>query len=85
VQRILLDLRGEVCPYTFVRAKLALEELEFYDEMEILVDHRPAFSSLPRALREEGCNVLSTESVPSIKSDETFRIVVCKNPLDESV
>jgi len=59
VKRVQLNLCGEVCPYTFVRAKLALEELDIDDEMEILLDHRPARISLPRALREEGHEVLA--------------------------
>ena len=55
----ILDLRGEVCPYTFVRTKLALEELADGDELTLLFDHRPAFESVPRALREDGHEVLS--------------------------
>lgn len=54
----ILDLRGEVCPYTFVRTKLALEDLEDGDELTLLFDHRPAFESVPRALREDGHEVL---------------------------
>jgi tRNA 2-thiouridine synthesizing protein A len=53
-----LDLRGEVCPYTFVRTKLAIEELEDGDELTLLLDHRPAFTSVPRALREDGHELL---------------------------
>lgn len=59
-----LDLRGEVCPYTFVRTKLALEELADGDELVICVDHRPAFTSVPRSLREDGHAVLSIEHSP---------------------
>ena len=55
----LLDLRGEVCPYTFVRTKLALEDLPDGAELEIWVDHRAAFDNVPRALREDGHTVLS--------------------------
>lgn len=57
----ILDLRGEVCPYTFVRTKLALEDLEDGDELTLLLDHRPAFESVPRALREDGHEVLRIE------------------------
>jgi TusA-related sulfurtransferase len=53
-----LDLRGEVCPYTFVRTKLAIEELEDGDELTLLLDHKPAFTSVPRALREDGHELL---------------------------
>lgn len=59
--RTRLDLTGEVCPYTFVRAKLALEELVAGDELELIVDHRPAWLSLPRSLREEGHELVGVE------------------------
>lgn len=66
--RPFLDLRGEVCPYTFVRTKLALEDLPPGSELEIWLDHRAAFRSVPRALREEGHEVLACEV-----SDEPLR------------
>ena len=56
-----LDLRGEVCPYTFVRTKLALEELADGDELILTLDHRPAFTNVPQALVEDGHRVLSIE------------------------
>lgn len=61
MQRVRLDLCGEVCPYTFVRAKLALEDeaLGEGDELLLVLDHQPARTSLPRALREEGHEVLA--------------------------
>lgn len=71
-----LDLTGEVCPYTFVRTKLALEELAIGDEIDLLFDHRPALASVPRALREEGHEVLRIEPL----SDDRFRILVRKRP-----
>ena len=54
-----LDLAGEVCPYTFVRAKLRLEELPIGAELHILVDHAPAAENVPRSLKDEGQEVVS--------------------------
>lgn len=54
----LLDLRGEVCPFTFVRAKVLLEELLPGACLRLLVDHLPAVSNLPRSLRDWGQRVL---------------------------
>ena len=54
-----LDLSGEVCPYTFLRAKLRLEELPLGAELHVLVDHPPAAENVPRALRGEGQEVVS--------------------------
>ena len=56
---ITLDLSGEVCPYTFVRTKLCLEELPLGTELHILVDHAPAAENVPRSLVAEGQEVLS--------------------------
>jgi tRNA 2-thiouridine synthesizing protein A len=57
-----LDLTGEVCPFTFVRAKLRLEELPLGARLEILVDHAPAAANVPRALVGEGHQVLLVEA-----------------------
>jgi tRNA 2-thiouridine synthesizing protein A len=57
-----LDLSGEVCPFTFVRAKLALEELALGATLEIFVDHGPAAENVPRSLRSEGQEVVSVEA-----------------------
>jgi tRNA 2-thiouridine synthesizing protein A len=61
MSRVELDLRGEVCPYTFVRTKLAIEELADGDELSLRLDHRPAFDNIPRSLREDGHDVIAIE------------------------
>lgn len=33
-----LDLKGEVCPYTFVKSKLMLEEMNLGEVLEAIVD-----------------------------------------------
>jgi tRNA 2-thiouridine synthesizing protein A len=56
-----IDLTGEVCPFTFVRTKLALEELALGESLEVFVDHAPAAENVPRSLRAEGQEVVSVE------------------------
>jgi len=53
-----LDLCGEVCPFTFVRTKLALEELAIGAVLRVIVDHEPATRNLPRSATEWGQEVL---------------------------
>ena len=53
-----LDLRGEVCPFTFVRTKLALEALPVGAELAVIVDHEPAIRTIPKSAREWGQDVL---------------------------
>jgi tRNA 2-thiouridine synthesizing protein A len=56
-----LDIRGEVCPYTFVKTKLALEEMAPGQVLRVLVDYEPATKNVPRSVRLQGDEVLSVE------------------------
>ena len=56
-----LDLKGEVCPYTFVKTKLKLEELDSGEELTILFDHAPAVENVPRSLKNEGHKIMGIE------------------------
>ena len=56
-----IDLQGEVCPYTFLRTKLALEEMAAGEELAIVLDHPPAFRNVPQSLQEDGHQVLAVE------------------------
>lgn len=59
-----LDLAGEVCPFTFVRTKLALEALPIGAVLRVVVDHEPAVRNIPRSAREWGQEVIATEALP---------------------
>lgn len=52
-----LDLCGEICPYTFVRTRLRLEELPLGSRLTVLVDHEPATRNIPRSALEWGQEV----------------------------
>ena len=54
-----LDLCGEVCPFTFLRVKLLLEELPLEARVSVIVDHAPAVTNVPRSLADEGQEVES--------------------------
>lgn len=56
-----LDLRGEVCPYTFVKSKLALEELEVGQVLRVTVDNSESASNVPKSLSLEGHEVISLD------------------------
>ncbi len=53
-----LDLKGEVCPYTFVKSKLIIEEMEVGEILEVCVDHAPAAKNVPRSMEMEGQEVV---------------------------
>jgi tRNA 2-thiouridine synthesizing protein A len=53
-----LDICGEVCPFTFVRTRLALEALPIGAVLRVLVDHEPATRNIPRSAAEWGQEVI---------------------------
>jgi len=53
-----LDLVGELCPFTFVRTKLALEALPIGATLRVIVDHEPAIRNIPRSATEWGQEIL---------------------------
>ena len=52
-----LDLTGVMCPLNWVKAKLALEELDPGDELTLLLDPGEPIESVPRSAREDGHEV----------------------------
>ena len=53
-----MDLKGQVCPYTFVRSKLAIEKMALGQVLEVIFDHKPAVENVPRSMENEGQKVL---------------------------
>ncbi len=56
-----IDIRGQICPYTFVRSKLAIEKMNLGEVLEIVIDHKPASENVPRSMESEGQKVLKIE------------------------
>jgi TusA-related sulfurtransferase len=52
-----LDLTGVVCPLNWVKAKLALEDLDPGDQLMLLLDPGEPIESVPRSAREDGHEV----------------------------
>lgn len=69
-----LDIKGEVCPYTFVKTKLTLETMESGEVLEIITDHQPASVNIPRSLKGEGHEVLTVDEM----EESRWRIIVQK-------
>lgn len=57
-----LDLRGEVCPYTFLKSKLALEAMAVGEVLRVVVDNETSARDVPRGLANAGHAVLAVES-----------------------
>lgn len=58
-----LNIKGEVCPYTFVKTKLTLEKMDPGQILRIVVDHLPATENIPKSLKGEGNEVLGVTKI----------------------
>lgn len=58
-----LDLRGVTCPSNFVRAKLKLEDMQQGEILEIIIDDGEPIKNVPRAIKEEGHQILEVEKL----------------------
>lgn len=69
-----VDITDVVCPITFVKAKIAIEELEDGQILEIKMNEGEPLLNVPRSLKEEGHKVTSVTN----NEDGTFTIFVEK-------
>jgi len=58
-----LNLKGKICPYTFIESMLALEEMKPDEVLRIIVDYPPAVSDVPRSLKNEGYEILEVSPI----------------------
>ncbi len=69
-----LDLRGELCPYTFIRTMIALEDVPSGSRLFVLLDDGQPIRDVPRSLKGAGHEVQRiTPEGP------TFRLLVKKD------
>ncbi len=72
-----LDIRGKVCPMTFVYTKLALEEMNKGEIVEILVDFPPAIENIPESCRRQGiANILGIKRID--KDNKVWQLILRK-------
>lgn len=70
-----VDITDVVCPVTFVKAKVALEELEDGQILSIHMNGGEPVQNVPRSIKEEGHQVLKLTD----NKDGTFDLIVRKN------
>lgn len=58
-----IDIRGLVCPFTFVKSKLAIETMSKGQILEILLDYPEASNSIPKSMAVHGHSVLKVEQI----------------------
>ena len=74
-----IDITDVVCPVTFVKAKVALEEIEKGQILQIKLNDGEPIQNVPRSLKNEKHKVLSEDK----NEDGTYTIAVEKGGLLE--
>ena len=69
-----VDITDVNCPVTFVKAKVALEELDEGQVLQVHLNNGEPVQNVPRSLKEEGHEILKLED----NGDGTFELYVRK-------
>ncbi|KAB1439981.1 sulfurtransferase TusA family protein [Candidatus Galacturonibacter soehngenii] len=69
-----VDITDVVCPVTFVKAKVALEELEEGQILAIKLNDGEPVQNVPRSIKEEGHQILKLNE----NEDGTYTLIVRK-------
>lgn len=60
-----LNLFGDVCPITFAKTKIALEEMALGEVLCVRLDWEPATRNVPRSVELYGDEILALEPIDS--------------------
>ena len=69
-----VDITDVVCPVTFVKAKVALEELDEGQILSIRMNDGEPVQNVPRSMKEEGHQILKLDD----NEDGTYTLYVKK-------
>ena len=69
-----VDITDVVCPVTFVKAKVALEELDEGQILSIRMNDGEPVQNVPRSIKEEGHQILKLDD----NEDGTYTLYVKK-------
>ena len=69
-----VDITDVVCPVTFVKAKVALEELEEGQVLSIRMNEGEPVQNVPRSIKDEGHQILKLLN----NQDGTYSLIVRK-------
>ncbi len=71
-----LDIRGKVCPLTFVYTKLSLEKMEASEILEVILDFPPALENVPASCKRQ--NIGELLDVKNMDNEENVWILTIK-------
>lgn len=58
-----INIKGLVCPYTFVKSKIAIEDMDLGQVLEILLDYEEASRSIPKSMEDHGHIILKVDKI----------------------
>jgi TusA-related sulfurtransferase len=58
-----IDITADVCPFTFVKAKIALDAMESCEILEITLNKGEAMQNVPRSVKDEGHKILKIKEI----------------------
>jgi len=70
----MVDITDVVCPTTFVKAKIALEELDDGQILSVKMNDGEPVQNVPRSIKEEGHQILRLVN----NEDGTYSLIVKK-------
>lgn len=69
-----VDITDKVCPMTFVKAKVSMDELEDGEVLAIRMNDGEPVQNVPRSMKEEGHKILKLQD----NQDGTYTLYVQK-------
>ena len=69
-----LDITAYVCPMTFVKTKLQLEEMEEGETLGLTIRRGESYKNVTRSVHDEGHRILGEESIDK----EVVRLIIEK-------
>jgi len=66
-----LDITKDVCPITFVKTKLKLEQLQQGEVLEVILNDGEPIQNVPRSVKSEGHKIISIEQI-----GEKYRLLI---------
>lgn len=58
-----INLKGEVCPMTFVKTRLALEKVDYGERIKVIFDSKEAETNVPKSLEELNHKIIQIDKL----------------------
>jgi TusA-related sulfurtransferase len=81
-----LDITEEVCPMTFVKTKLLIEQMQPGQVVEVRLRGKEPLENVPRSVKDYGHEIISLKAEnPSQSTDCAHRLIIKKINISSSL